>query len=81
MRHQVTGFCFPLGTGPETFANAILQALKDPARYEALATNAFHEYETRLNWKTSVSGLIDVLRRPKRQAGNGVYSTGKARKS
>ena len=81
VRHQVTGFCFPLGTGPETFANAILESLKDSSRYEALATNAFHEYETRLNWKTSVSGLIDVLHETKRQAANGVYSTGKARKS
>lgn len=69
VRHEVTGFCFPAGTVPGDFANAILKTLKDPSRYEALAANAFHEYETRLNWKTSVRGLIEILRETKRQAG------------
>ena len=68
VRHQVTGFCFPLGTGADGFAGAILETLKDPTRYEALAENAFHEYETRLNWKTSVSGLIEILRETKKRA-------------
>jgi glycosyltransferase involved in cell wall biosynthesis len=69
VRHGVTGFCFPLGSGPEVFANAILETLKDETRYESLAANAFHEYETSLNWKTSVRGLIEILRQTKRQAG------------
>jgi glycosyltransferase involved in cell wall biosynthesis len=68
VRHQVTGFCFPLGTGAAAFANAIIESLSDPMCYEGLATNAFHEYEFRLNWKTSVSGLIEILRETKRRA-------------
>ena len=68
VRHAVTGFCFPVGTSPSGFANAILETLEDPVRYEALAANAFHEYQSRLNWKTSVNGLIDILKETKRRA-------------
>jgi glycosyltransferase involved in cell wall biosynthesis len=68
VRHGVSGFCFPLGSSPEVFANAILETLRDETRYEKLAANAFHEYETRLNWKTSVRGLIEILWQTKRQA-------------
>jgi glycosyltransferase involved in cell wall biosynthesis len=68
VRHGVSGFCFPLGSGPEVFAKAILETLKDQTRYERLAANAFLEFETRLNWKTSVCGLIDILRQTKTQA-------------
>jgi glycosyltransferase involved in cell wall biosynthesis len=69
VRHGVSGFCFPLESTQEVFAKAILETLKDESRYERLATNAFHEYETRLNWKTSVRGLIEILRHAKREVG------------
>jgi len=68
VRHQVTGFCFPVETGPDAFASAIRETIEDQQRYQALAANAYHEYETRLNWKTSASGLIEILRETKRRA-------------
>jgi len=70
VRHGVSGFCFPPESTPEVFAKAILETLRDETRYETLAANAFHEYETRLNWKTSVRGLIEILQQAKREAGH-----------
>ena len=68
VRHGISGFCLPPGSSPKVFGKAILETLRDETRYEKLAANAFHEYETRLNWKTSVRGLIEILRQTKRQA-------------
>lgn len=68
VRHGISGFCLPPGSSPEVFGKAILETLSDETRYERMAANAFHEYETRLNWKTSVRGLIEILRQTKRQA-------------
>src|SRR5579862_2875354 len=68
VRQGVSGCCFPLESTPEDFGKAIFDTLRDESSYEKMATNAFHEYETRLNWKTSVHGLIEILQQAKRQA-------------
>ncbi|HEY0757967.1 MAG TPA: glycosyltransferase family 4 protein [Acidisarcina sp.] len=63
VRNDVNGVCLAVGTPAAGFAEAIRDLLSDRARYAALCVSAFREYETRLNWKTSVSGLIDLCRR------------------
>jgi glycosyltransferase involved in cell wall biosynthesis len=60
VRNDVNGVCLPVGSPADTFAEAILTILQDPARYESLCMGAFHEYESRLNWDSSVGALVDL---------------------
>jgi hypothetical protein len=58
-----TEFVFPVGSPAEDFAMAVAEILRTPERYENLSVGAFHEYETRLNWVTSVCSLVDLFHR------------------
>jgi glycosyltransferase involved in cell wall biosynthesis len=63
VRNGVNGACLPVGTPAAGFAQAIQSNLQDADRYEALCLGAFREYETRLNWDSSVRALIDLCHR------------------
>lgn len=63
VRNNVNGVCLPVGSAPDKFAEAILASLQDPSRYETLCVRAFHEYESRLNWDSSVGALVDLCHR------------------
>jgi glycosyltransferase involved in cell wall biosynthesis len=62
VRDGINGACLPVGTPAEGFANAAQELLQDAGRYEALCLRAFDEYANRLNWGTSVRGLVDLCR-------------------
>lgn len=51
IRHGHNGILLPVGTKPSEFADAIIGAFRDPHDYRAMCHRAFHEFETRLNWR------------------------------
>ena len=60
VRSRINGVCLPVGTPAEGFANAVQEILQNAGRYETLCLGAFNEYATRLNWDSSVRGLVDL---------------------
>lgn len=58
VRNGINGICIEPGGTAARFADAITSMLESPAGYEACAVRAFQEYETRLNWESSVRQLI-----------------------
>jgi glycosyltransferase involved in cell wall biosynthesis len=60
VRNGVNGVCFAPGSSAADFAREIKRLLQDPSEYEDLALRAFHEYQSRLNWPSSVRRLIDL---------------------
>lgn len=63
VRNGVNGVCLPPGTPADRFAQAIAGLLADGSAYEALCFGAFRDYESRLNWDSSVRELIALCRR------------------
>lgn len=61
VRDGVTGFCFEPASTPEIFAQHIGDVILDQEAYVRLAEQSFDEYYSRLNWSTSVRGLIEIL--------------------
>jgi len=57
---SVSGFRLPLDDDGTLFAEKAKIILR---AYEAFANNAFAEFENRLNWETSASLLVDLLKR------------------
>jgi glycosyltransferase involved in cell wall biosynthesis len=60
VRNGVNGFCFDPGTSASVFADHIRSLLNDEAEYHAISMRAFNEYQSRLNWETSVKELIQI---------------------
>jgi len=65
VRTGVNGVCLPPKSSAADFALTIRGILSDPARYEELALGGFREYETRLNWESSVRALVELCSRAK----------------
>jgi len=58
VREGATGFRLPLDDDGSLFAERVMSILQD---YEKFAKNAYAEFQTRLNWRTSVDILVDLL--------------------
>lgn len=61
IREDVNGSMFDLESEAEKYAHRILELWADRRRYEDLCLSSYHEYETRLNWKTAGSSLQRLL--------------------
>ena len=61
VRQAVNGIRIPLSAGPDVYAEYIYRLFHDRAGYEAMAFEAWREYEQRLNWKCSISTLLSLL--------------------
>ena len=66
VRTGVNGVCLPPKSSPADFALTVREILSDPARYEELSLGGFREYETRLNWESSVRALVDLCSRARK---------------
>ncbi len=53
IRNDINGRTFDRDANPDEYASYVLQLMSSPARYRDLALSSFHEYETRLNWKSA----------------------------
>lgn len=60
VRDGESGFLLSLEDDGTAFAECARKILQD---YERFARNAYAEYATRMNWRTSVDGLVDLLRK------------------
>ncbi len=63
VRHGVSGLLFPLAARGEVYAGEIMKLMESPADYRALASGAFTEFQTRLNWRVAGATLVDLLRK------------------
>lgn len=60
VRNRVNGVCFAPESSASDFAAEIQRLLTEPSAYRALALHAFHEYQSRLNWPSSIRQLIEL---------------------
>ena len=60
VRNGVNGFCFAPEAPASAFSRKIRELLSDPPQYTALSQRAFSEYQSRLNWESSVKLLIKM---------------------
>ncbi len=55
------GKLFPESTPHPEIASYIRATIEDSQAYSQLALNAYHEYETRLNWDVAARRIIDLI--------------------
>jgi glycosyltransferase involved in cell wall biosynthesis len=53
IRNGINGRTFGRDANPDEYVSFVLELMSSPARYRNLALSSFHEYETRLNWKSA----------------------------
>lgn len=61
IKNHVNGMTFGLDASIQSYCDAIIQMTADPARYQTLALSAYHEFETRLNWKSACESVQQML--------------------
>ncbi len=62
VRDGENGVALPLEAGPEAYGAWIEEQFTDPARYSALASSSFREFETRLNWDAHTRVFLDRVK-------------------
>ncbi len=62
VKDNINGMTFGLDASVDTYCHYIMNLMQDYDEYEKLALSSFHEYETRLNWKTAASSVIQLIR-------------------
>lgn len=62
VKDNINGMTFALDAEITTYRDYIMQLMQNYHRYEEMALNAFHEFETRLNWQTSVGIVRDLIK-------------------
>lgn len=71
VRNGISGVCLPCDSKPEAFAESIMETIKDDERYSSLCIGAFNEYESRLNWDSAASALVQLCREALQSSRNG----------
>ncbi|HSW94185.1 MAG TPA: glycosyltransferase family 4 protein [Gammaproteobacteria bacterium] len=61
VKDHVNGMTFSLDASPKDYCDYIMDVMNHTSRYEELALSAFNEYETRLNWRTAVSTVKQLI--------------------
>lgn len=65
IKDHINGMTFGLHATPSEYCNYIIYLMQNYSRYEEMALSAFHEYETRLNWRVAVQEakrlITDIL--------------------
>jgi glycosyltransferase involved in cell wall biosynthesis len=61
VKDNVNGMTFALNASVAEYCDYIISLMSDFKRYEELALSAFHEYETRLNWKSAVKAASRLM--------------------
>lgn len=57
----VSGIVLPKGSPPETYVQAIIDLISDPARYYALCQSTLQRYERELNWGVAGPKLVAAI--------------------
>ncbi|MGH9585582.1 MAG: glycosyltransferase family 4 protein [Acidobacteriaceae bacterium] len=61
VRHGINGLCLPADASRDEYARAMLELLRNPARYRTLQVSSRDEFEKRLNWDTWASRMKDIF--------------------
>jgi glycosyltransferase involved in cell wall biosynthesis len=62
VRNGVNGVRLPLCAEPAAYAATIHRLFADRSTYESMALAGFHEYQSRLNWRSGIAELIQLMR-------------------
>jgi glycosyltransferase involved in cell wall biosynthesis len=62
VRQGVNGIRIPLTAGAEAYAEEIWRLFQDRTAYRSMALAGWEEYRRRLNWETSISSLLSLMR-------------------
>jgi glycosyltransferase involved in cell wall biosynthesis len=54
VKDHINGMTFSLNASPQEYCDYIVNLMKQPEKYRALALSAFNEFKTRLNWGVAV---------------------------
>ncbi|HLB43227.1 MAG TPA: glycosyltransferase family 4 protein [Gammaproteobacteria bacterium] len=61
VKNNINGMTFSLDTPISTYCHYIVNLMQNRAQYEALALSAYHEYISRLNWKTAIQQVKKLI--------------------
>jgi glycosyltransferase involved in cell wall biosynthesis len=61
VKNHVNGMTFGLNASVSEYCNYIVDLMSDRSRYEEMAFGAYHEYESRLNWKVAASAVKQLI--------------------
>jgi glycosyltransferase involved in cell wall biosynthesis len=61
VQDNINGMTFALEAPAAAYSDYIIQLMQNYNEYEKLALSAFHEYETRLNWKTATTAVTQLI--------------------
>ncbi|MFZ2316161.1 MAG: glycosyltransferase family 4 protein [Gammaproteobacteria bacterium] len=61
VKNHVNGMTFGLNASVSEYCNYIVDLMSDRSRYEEMAFAAYHEYESRLNWKVAASQVKQLI--------------------
>jgi glycosyltransferase involved in cell wall biosynthesis len=61
VKDNINGMTFGLDASVDAYCNYMMNLMQNYSEYEKLALSSFHEYETRLNWKTATSSVIRLI--------------------
>lgn len=62
IQNDINGMKFSLNASIEDYCNYIINTMQNRERYHELALSSYQEYITRLNWKTSVQKVIQLMK-------------------
>jgi glycosyltransferase involved in cell wall biosynthesis len=62
VRNGINGICLPCDSKPESFAESVMELIKDKDCYSALCLRGFSEYKDRLNWDSTAGALVNSCR-------------------
>lgn len=61
VKNNVNGMTFALDAALDTWCNYIIHHMQNYSHYEKLALSSFNEYQTRLNWNSSVQAVKHLI--------------------
>jgi len=61
VKDHINGMTFPLEATAAEYCNYLTSFMRHPDHYTELALSSFHEYETRLNWKSAVQSVTRLM--------------------
>lgn len=66
IKNDFNGIILDYNSPPEKYAHHIFNLFGNKHKYEEIALNAFRDFETRLNWETSMRAITDHIKQLKK---------------
>lgn len=61
VKDNINGMTFALDAPTSIYTQYIMQLMQNYSEYEKMAFNAFHEYQTRLNWEVATAAVAKLI--------------------